>query len=76
MERSIRIRHGAFLDSANQGMCGTVYMDFNLGHAVQVEVLGRVFIGGYIIVTFITSYGETYSYSRPEHGGAWSRYYL
>ena len=67
---------GEFLDNANQGMCGTVYMDFNPGHAVQVEVLGRVIIGGYIIVTLITSYGETYSYSRPEHGGIWSRYYL
>ena len=43
---------GEFLDSANQGMCGSVYMDFNPGHAVQVEVIGRVVVGGYIMLHY------------------------
>ena len=64
---------GSYLDEANVGMCGTVYMDFNPGHAIQVEVIGRVIIGGYIIVTLVTEYGETYSYQKPEYGGIWER---
>ena len=64
---------GEYLDEANVGMSGSVYMDFNPGHAIQVEVIGRVIVGGYLIVTLITSAGETYSYTRPESGGTWQR---
>lgn len=64
---------GEFLDNANVGMSGTVYMDFNPGHAIQVEVIGRVIIGGYLIITLITSSGDTYTYNRPESGGVWQR---
>lgn len=65
---------GEFLDNANAGSRGTVYMDFNPGHEIQVEVLGRIILGGYIIIDFITSTGERYTYKRVESGGAWSQY--
>lgn len=66
---------GEFLDNANMGMSGTVYMDFNPGHAIQVEVIGRIFIAGYLVVTLLTSEGESYTYRRPENGGIWERSY-
>ena len=65
---------GEFLDEANLGSRGSVYMDFNYGHAIQVEVIGWTILGGYRIITLLTSSGETYSYSRPESGGMWERY--
>lgn len=65
------VQLGMFLDEANVGMRGSVYVDFNPGHAIQVEVIGRVFTAGYIVVTLLTSEGETFTYRRPENGGIW-----
>ena len=72
---SPEVQLGMFLDQANVGMRGMVHADFNPGHAIQVEVIGRVFTAGYLVVTFITSDGNTYTYRRPEGGGFWERSY-
>lgn len=65
------VQMGEFLDNATMGLRGSVYVDDNYGHVIQVEVIGRVFVAGYLVVTLLTSNDETITYRRPENGGPW-----
>ena len=64
---------GEFLDTANQGMSGTVYMDGNQGHAIQVTVIGWTIVFGIEVKELLSSTGETYKYQKI--GGVWQRVY-
>jgi len=62
---------GEFLDNANQGMSGTVYLDENLGHTVQVTVIGWLVVLGMEITEVMLSIGEVYRYQKI--AGIWVR---
>lgn len=64
---------GEFLDSANQGMSGMVYMDGNQGHAIQVTVIGWTIILGIEVKELLSSTGEIYRYQKI--GGVWQIVY-
>lgn len=64
---------GSFLDSCNAGSTGTVYMEENPGHMIQVEVIGWTFIGIYTLVELLNrETGEVYRYSNAS--GSWVAY--
>ena len=69
---------GAFLDSCNQGMVGTVQMydpENNLGYIAQAKIISKVFVLGYIVVEFLeTEKNRRYTYKKPQFGGDWFLY--
>ena len=62
---------GEFLNTANQGMSGTVYMDGNPGHTVQVTVIGWFIVLGIEVKELMLSTGEIYRYRKI--AGIWVR---
>lgn len=60
---------GEFLDS--QAAVGVVEFEFNPGHEVQVEVIGRIIVAGHYIATLIDSFGRQYKYRKSLSGGSW-----
>ena len=61
-----------YIDAANKGDFGSIPMEGNYGHTIQVECIGWIFLG---IKAFRDSLGNLYCFSK-NNNGSWSRVYL